>query len=75
MVSRSRIDFTKRIRTRAGSRVEIYFVHDGLYINGAYYEPQDDVWWPVQWDWNGSYGNKQSALDLVNDEPAKKVKA
>ena len=66
MVPRSRLDFTRRITTRAGSPVELYFICEGKYINGAYYESEDDVWWPVQWDWEGNYASKKSALDLIN---------
>lgn len=75
MVSRSRLDFTKRVTTRAGSAVEIYYIREGVYINGAYYGGVDDVWWPVQWDWEGNYASKKSALDLVNDESKAKIKA
>ena len=75
MAQGSGLDFTKRITTRAGSPVEIYYVREGVYINGAYYEQDDDVWWPVQWDWEGNYASKKSALDLINDKPTKKVQA
>lgn len=75
MVSRSRLDFTKRITTRAGSSVEIYYIREGVYINGAYFDEGNEVWWPVQWDWEGNYAAKKSALDLINVRSAEKIKA
>lgn len=60
------IDFAKPIRTRGGSEVKIYEVFNARYINGAYYSTDDDIWYPVQWSYDGTYGFKKSALDLVN---------
>jgi hypothetical protein len=54
------------MQTRGGSDVRIYDVFESRYINGAYHEPDDDVWYPIQWDWNGHYTDKKSASDLVN---------
>ena len=68
MASGSRLDFTKRITTRAGSPVELYYIREGWYLNGAYHDEASDVWWPVQWDWEGNYASKKSALDLVNEK-------
>jgi len=48
------------------------FVHLSLapqksrYLNGAYYDPSDDVYYPCQWSISGEYGTRKSALDLVN---------
>ena len=66
MAQGSRLDFKRRITTKAGSDVRIYEVFEGRYINGAVYEPVDDVWWPYQWDANGNYAFKPSSLDLKN---------
>lgn len=63
---RRSLSFTKPIETRDGSSIRIYEVFDGRYINGAYYDPCDDVWYPCQWSSTGVYGTKKSALDLVN---------
>ena len=60
------LNFTKPMRTRGGSRIVIYEVFESDYINGAYYDEDSDVWYPVQWDWYGKYSNTQSALDLIN---------
>lgn len=62
------LDFTKPITTRAGSKVDIYYIREGVYINGGYYSKEDDVYFPVQWDWEGNYASKKSALDLVNEK-------
>jgi hypothetical protein len=48
--------------------VELYYIHEGKYINGAYFDTESEVWWPVQWDWEGNYASKKSALDLVNEK-------
>lgn len=54
------------MRTRGGSAVKLYEIFESDYVNGAYYDEESDVWFPVQWDWNGFYASKPSALDLVN---------
>ena len=69
------LDFNKPITTRGGSKVRIYDIREDRWINGAYYEETDDVWWPVQWSFNGNYGYKPSALDLVNDYKKSKIAA
>ena len=61
-----RVDFTKGVRTRAGSDVRIYEIFYERYINGAYYSEDDDTWYPSQWDSQGMYASKPSSLDLVN---------
>ena len=60
------IDFTKPVTTRAGSNIKVYEVFYGKYINGAYHDPDTDVWYPCQWDMSGVYGSRKSSLDLVN---------
>ena len=55
------------MRTRGGSSIRIYEVFESDYVNGAYYDEDSMVWFPVQWDWNGHYAAKPSALDLVNE--------
>ena len=60
------LDFTRPITTRAGSDVRFYDIFDGRYINGAYYDPDDDVWYPCQWGPDGKYGDRNCAIDLVN---------
>lgn len=54
------------MQTRGGSLIKLYEVFESDYINGAYYDEESDVWYPAQWDWNGLYAHKPSALDLVN---------
>ncbi len=61
------LDYTKPVRTRAGSQVRIYEIFYRDYLNGAYYDEEADVWWPCQWGFDGRYTDKQSALDLVNE--------
>lgn len=41
-------------------------------MNGAWYEPERDVWYPAQWDWEGIYASKPSSLDLVNEQKHRK---
>jgi len=60
------LDFKKPIQTRGGSTIRIYEIFDGRYLNGAYYDPDTDVWYPCQWDMSGVYGSRKSSLDLVN---------
>lgn len=54
------------MQTRGGSDIRLYELFSPRYINGAYHERETDIWFPVQWDWHGFYGNKPSSLDLVN---------
>ena len=60
------INFTRPIQTRGGSDVRLYDIFDGRYINGAYYEQSEDIWYPCQWSSTGEYGDKPTALDLIN---------
>ena len=60
------LDWTKPVTTRGGSEVKIYEVFYPRYCNGAYYDPDDDVWYPCQWGPNGMYGDRNCAIDLVN---------
>ena len=46
--------------------MRIYEIFYGDYVNGAYYAEDRDVWFPIQWEWDGAYAQKKSALDLVN---------
>lgn len=71
----NRIDWTKPVQTRGGSKVDIYYIREGYYVNGAYYSEDSDTFFPVQWDFNGYYANKKSALDLVNVGKETKIKA
>lgn len=64
--SKRTLDFRRPIQTRGGSDVRFYDIFDSRYINGAYFDPDDDIWYPVQWDTCGMYGDKRSTLDLVN---------
>lgn len=64
--SRRSLDFTTNIATRGGSDVRFYEIFEGRYINGAYYESSEDVWYPCQWGFDGMYGDKPTAIDLVN---------
>ncbi len=65
----SKIIFSQPVATREGSPVRIYDIFDSRYINGAYYEKETDIWYPLQWDWNGQYATHPSASDLVNEKP------
>jgi hypothetical protein len=60
------LDFTRPIATRGGSEIKFYEVFDGRYINGAYYEQSEDVWYPCSWGSDGKYGDKPCSLDLIN---------
>ena len=62
------IDWTKPVITKAGSEVKIYEVFYGRYLNGAYYEPSEDVWYVCSWDSSGKYSDRDCALDLVNEK-------
>ena len=61
-----RIDWTKPLKTRAGSDYRLYEFFQGRYANGAYYAEDIDVWFPIQHDMNGFYASKPSSLDIVN---------
>ncbi len=65
----SKIIFSQPVATRGGSPVRLYDIFDSRYINGAYYEKETDIWYPLQWDWNGQYATHPSASDLVNEKP------
>lgn len=54
------------MQTRGGSDVRIYDIFESRYINGAYLETSTDIWYPMQWDWNGFYAEKPSDADLIN---------
>lgn len=66
MKNKQQLDWTRPIRTRGGNSVRIYDVFDGRYTNGSYYEDTEDIWYPCQWSPDGMYGDRESALDLVN---------
>jgi len=61
-----KLDFTKPITTRGGSEVKFYEIFDGRYINGAYYESSEDIYYPCQWSIDGTYGDRDTAIDLIN---------
>ena len=63
------LDWNKPLETRGGSEVRLYDIFANRYVNGAYYDPCDDVWYPCQWGMSGEYGARKSALDLVNRQP------
>jgi hypothetical protein len=47
--------------------VRIYEVFSTGYLNGAWYEAEDDVWYPQQWNMDGSVSiDKKDDLDLHN---------
>ena len=68
MARQSRLlDFTRNIATRIGNEVKFYEIFDGRYINGAYYEASDDVWYPKQWGLDGSLTpDSRDDFDLIN---------
>ena len=63
------LDWNKPLETRDGNEVRLYDIFANRYVNGAYYDPCDDVWYPCQWGMSGEYGARKSALDLVNRQP------
>ena len=63
---KTQLNFKQPMTTRGGSDIRLYELFSDKYINGAYHERETDIWFPVQWDWNGFYGNNPSSLDLVN---------
>ena len=61
----TKLKFSQPMQTRGGSDVRLYDIYESRYINGAYLS--NDVWYPVQWDWNGEYKTgTTSSLDLIN---------
>lgn len=54
------------MQTRGGSTIKIYEIFESDYINFAWYEPDRDIWYPAQVDWNGRYTDKPCGLDLIN---------
>lgn len=61
-----RITFDKRVQTRAGEPVTIYEVFEGRYINGAVYDAVSDIWYPCQWNGDGTFSHELNDSDLVN---------
>lgn len=68
------LDFTRSIETRGGCEVRLYDIFDGRYINGAYYDSSDDIFYPLQWSCDGMYGATRSDLDIVNVRNGKSKK-
>ena len=60
------LDFTKRIATRAGHDVRVYEVFYPKYMNGCYYEEETEIWWPAQWNMDGSHAGFEKDLKLHN---------
>ena len=66
------IDFTRGIKTRVGNDIRLYEIFDGRYINGAWYDTSDDVWYPVQWGIDGRISpDSRDDLDLINETKKK----
>lgn len=63
---KTRLDFTRSMRTRCGYDIKLYEIFEGRYINGAFYSADVDVWFARQWDWDGHDSLRQRELDLVN---------
>jgi hypothetical protein len=66
MQKKNPIDWTQPLKTRGGSPYMLYHVVHNDYCNGAYYDEDSDVWYPIQHDFQGNYSHKKSSLDLVN---------
>lgn len=66
MARQTGLKFTQRLATRSGHDVRIYEVFESRYINGAYYDAETDIWWPRQWDWDGSDSLGEFTLGLYN---------
>ena len=67
------LDFTTTIKTRVGQEIRLYEIFDGRYINGAWYDAEDDVWYPCQWGSDGRISpDTRDDLDLINVKTEKK---
>ena len=64
--SKTRLDFTRPMRTRCGYDIRLYEIFEGRYINGAFYSSDVDIWFARQWDWDGKDSQRQREIDLVN---------
>ena len=62
----TRLDFTRRLSTRSDHDIRLYEVFEGRYINGAYYDSDTDIWWPRQWNYDGSDALGEYTLGLYN---------
>ena len=62
----TRLNFTRRLATRSDHDVRVYEVFESRYINGAYYDRDTDIWYPRQWDWDGSDSLGEFTLGLIN---------
>ena len=63
----TKLKFSQPLQTRGGSDVKLYDIYESRYINGAYLEKVNDIWYPVQWDWQGNYTTEtHCSLDLIN---------
>ena len=60
------LDFRRPIATRCGYEVRLYDIYEGRYINFGYYDPDVDVWWPRQCNWDGSDTQGEWVLGLHN---------
>lgn len=60
------LDFKLPIQTRCKYSVRLYDIVSERYINGAFYDRDTDIWWPMQWNWDGKDEKGQKAFDLVN---------
>ena len=68
------LDFTRQITTRIGNEVRFYEIFDGRYINGAYYDSNDDVWYPRQWGLDGRLSpDQRDDYDLINGKTQKET--
>ena len=62
------VDWTRKLKTRAGSEVKLYNAEGGgeYPVHGAY--RSGDTWFVAQWDLFGNYNKERRVgLDLVND--------
>ena len=66
MAHRPKLDFNRRVATRAGYDVKIYEIIYPKYLNGAYYDRDTDIWWARQWDMDGKDSGGEYELDLRN---------
>ena len=64
--AKTRLDFTRPMRTRCGYDIKLYEIFEGRYINGAFYSSDVDIWFTRQWDWDGRDSMRQREIDLVN---------
>jgi hypothetical protein len=60
------LNTNKPLETKSGHPVKIYEIFYNRYLLGAYYDRDTDIWYPRQWDWDGSDSLGEFTLGLYN---------